>query len=149
MPADLLTDATRFIPPAVAALAARTTLSVLAGARAPVNLVISNVPGSRVPLYCAGAPLEAHSPVSVIADGIGLNSTAMSYLDGLDFGLVGDRQAIPDLWSTIAGLRAELEALGAPAASPRFAKDRAPRPRAAPPRPPGASRRGSPRAGRS
>jgi WS/DGAT/MGAT family acyltransferase len=146
LPANLLTDATRFIPPAVAALAARTTLSVLAGSRAPVNLVISNVPGSRVPLYCAGARLEAHYPVSVIADGIGLNITVMSYLDRLDFGLIADRGAIPDLWTMIEGLREELDAL---TPTPRLARDRGSRPHAAPPRSAAASRRGSPRAGRS
>jgi WS/DGAT/MGAT family acyltransferase len=149
LPANLLTDATRFIPPAVAALAARTTLAVLAGSRAPVNLVISNVPGSRAPLYCAGARLEAHYPVSVIADGIGLNITVMSYLDRLDFGLIADREAIPDLWTMIAGLRDELEALAARSVSPRFAKGPAPRRSGAPPRSAEASRRGSPRAGRS
>jgi diacylglycerol O-acyltransferase len=150
LPANLLTDATRFIPPAVAALAARTTLSVLAGSRAPVNLVISNVPGARVPVYCAGARLEAHYPVSVIADGIGLNITVMSYLDRLDFGLVADRETIPDLWSMMDGLREELEALTpAAVATPRFAKDPAPRRNEAPPRSAGASRRESPRADRS
>jgi WS/DGAT/MGAT family acyltransferase len=146
LPANLLTDATRFIPPAVAALAARTTLSVLAGSRAPVNLVISNVPGARVPLYCAGARLEAHYPVSVIADGIGLNITVMSYLDRLDFGLVADREAIPDLWTMIEGLREELAAL---TPSPRFARGPAQRRNGAPPRSAAGSRRGSPRGGRS
>src|SRR5689334_4456830 len=66
-PADLLTDATAFIPPAVAAMAARTTLDIMGRVRPPLNLVISNVPGPRQRLYCAGALLEAHFPVSVIA----------------------------------------------------------------------------------
>lgn len=71
LPADLLTDVTRFIPPAVAARAARATLSVLAGTRPPMNLVISDVPGPRIPLFCAGARLGAHYPVSVIATASG------------------------------------------------------------------------------
>ena len=45
------------------------------------NLVISNVPGPREPLYCAGAQLEAIYPVSAILDGVGLNITVMSYRD--------------------------------------------------------------------
>jgi diacylglycerol O-acyltransferase len=147
LPADLLTDVTRFIPPAVAARAARTTLSVLAGTRPPLNLVISNVPGPRIPLYCAGARLEAHYPVSVITDGVGLNITVMSYLDHLDFGLVADRELVPDVWSMIDGLREELAALQA--LSPRFERAPAPRRNGGPRRPPEASRRGSPRAGRS
>ena len=109
LPADLLTDATSFIPPAVMALAARTTMGVLGRTRPPLNLVISNVPGPREPLFCAGAKLEAHYPVSAIADGVGLNMTVMSYRDHLDFGLVGDRDQIEDLWPLMRGLERALD----------------------------------------
>jgi diacylglycerol O-acyltransferase / wax synthase len=109
LPADLLTDATSFIPPAVMALAARTTMGVLGRTRPPLNLVISNVPGPREPLFCAGAKLEANYPVSAIADGVGLNMTVMSYRDRLDFGLVGDRDQIDDLWPLMRGLERALD----------------------------------------
>ena len=109
LPADLLTDATSFIPPAVMALAARTTMGVLGRTRPPLNLIISNVPGPREPLFCAGAKLEAHYPVSAIADGVGLNMTVMSYRDHLDFGLVGDRDQIDDLWPLMRGLERALD----------------------------------------
>ena len=99
VPANLLTDATSFIPPAVASLAARTTMEVMGRTRPPVNLVISNVPGPRSPLFLAGAKLEAHYPVSVVVDGVGLNITVMSYLDHLDFGIVADRDQVADTWT--------------------------------------------------
>src|SRR4051812_31825174 len=108
LPASLLTDATAFIPPAVAALAARTTMQILGRPRPPVNLVISNVPGPRTPLYLAGAQLQATYPVSVVVDGVGLNITVMSYRDHLDFGIVGDREQIDDAWSMLDGLRSAL-----------------------------------------
>jgi diacylglycerol O-acyltransferase / wax synthase len=111
LPAGLLTDATAFIPPAVAALAARTTMDLLARTRPPLNLVISNVPGPREPLYLAGARLEAMYPVSVVVDGVGLNITVMSYLDHLDFGIVADREQVEDVWSLLDGLRRELDGL--------------------------------------
>ena len=114
LPADLLTDATSFIPPAVMALAARTTIDVLGRTRPPLNLVISNVPGPRESLFFAGARLEAQYPVSAIVDGVGLNITAMSYRDRLDFGIVADREQVDDVWSLIAGMSvalAELESL--------------------------------------
>lgn len=114
LPADLLTDATAFIPPAVAALAARTTMEILGRTRPPLNLVISNVPGPRSPLYLAGAQLEAHYPVSVVVDGVGLNITVMSYLDHLDFGIVADRDLVDDTWSLLDGLRHALEELTGP-----------------------------------
>ena len=98
LPADLLTDASSFIPPAVAALAARTTVGILGRTRPPLNLVVSNVPGPRSPLYIAGARLQAHYPVSAVVDGVGLNMTVMSYLDHVDFGIVADRDQISDTW---------------------------------------------------
>jgi diacylglycerol O-acyltransferase len=111
VPADLLTDATSFIPPAVASLAARTTMEVMGRTRPPVNVVISNVPGPRTPLFCAGAKLDAHYPVSVVVDGVGLNITVMSYLDHLDFGIVADRDQVDDVWSLIDGLSHALDDL--------------------------------------
>jgi diacylglycerol O-acyltransferase / wax synthase len=113
LPAELLQDANHFIPPAVFARAARLTfrLSTSGAGRPTWNLVISNVPGPQFPLYCAGARLEANYPFSVITDGMGLNITVMSYMGHLDFGIVGDRDQIPDLWCMIDWLRDELEEL--------------------------------------
>jgi WS/DGAT/MGAT family acyltransferase len=111
LPASLLTDATAFIPPAVAALAARTTIDLLSRTRPPLNLVISNVPGPRASLYCAGAELESLFPVSVVVDGVGLNITVMSYRDRLDFGVVTDQGQIPDAWPFIGHLETALDEL--------------------------------------
>ena len=79
--------------------------------KAPVNLVISNVPGSPVPLYCAGARLEAQYPISAIVDGVGLNITVLSYEDRLDFGVVADRTMLDDPWELIERLRTSLAEL--------------------------------------
>jgi WS/DGAT/MGAT family acyltransferase len=111
LPAELLTDATAFIPPAVAALAARATVGILSRTRPPLNLVISNVPGPRDPLYLAGAKLEGHFPVSVVMDGVGLNITVMSYRDHVDFGIVADREQVDDVWSLMEGAGRALEEL--------------------------------------
>jgi WS/DGAT/MGAT family acyltransferase len=112
LPAQLLQDATQFIPPAVFARAAQVTFS-LAAVRRPIwNLVISNVPGPQLPLYCAGARLVANYPVSVITDGMGLNITVMSYCGHLDFGIVADREQMRDVWKLIDWLRLSLDELG-------------------------------------
>jgi len=111
LPAQLLQDATQFIPPAVFARASRVTFS-LAATRTPVwNLVVSNVPGPQLPLYCSGALVQAMYPVSVITDGMGLNITVMSYRGHLDFGIVADREEIPDVWKLIGWLRESLDEL--------------------------------------
>src|SRR5438067_5820840 len=111
LPAQLLQDATQFIPPAVFARASRVTMSLAATRRPIWNLVISNVPGPQFPLYCAGARMEANYPVSVITDGMGLNITVMSYCGHLDFGIVADREQMPDVWCLIDWIEAELEEL--------------------------------------
>ena len=62
MPADLLQDATQFIPPAVFSRAARITFS-LAATRKPIwNLVVSNVPGPAVPVVHGGRPAGRELP---------------------------------------------------------------------------------------
>jgi diacylglycerol O-acyltransferase len=113
LPAELLQDANHFIPPAVFARAARTTFALATSSpgRPTWNLVISNVPGPQIPLYCAGARLDANYPVSVITDGMGLNITVMSYCGHLDFGLVADRDQMPDLWTMTDWLAESLEEL--------------------------------------
>lgn len=113
LPAELLQDANHFIPPAVFSRAARATfrLSTSTPGRPTWNLVISNVPGPQFPLYLAGARLKANYPVSVITDGMGLNITVMSYCGSMDFGLIADRDQMPDLWSVMNWLGESLEEL--------------------------------------
>jgi len=113
LPAELLQDTNHFIPPAVFARAARASFafSTSGPGRPTWNLVVSNVPGPQFPLYCAGARLIANYPVSVITDGMGLNMTVMSYCGKMDFGIVADRDQMPDLWSMLDRLRDSLEEL--------------------------------------
>ena len=129
LPASLLQDANEIIPPALLARASRVTarLATTRGLEAPVNVIISNVPGSPVPLYLAGARLEAQFPVSAIMDGVGLNMTLLSYRDQLDFGVVADREMLDDAWDLIARLRDAHEELLAliPAPDPATKKTRA------------------------
>ncbi len=118
VPADLLSDYTAFATPAVAARAARAVARLRLADRfqPPVNLVISNIPGPRVPLYYAGARMKALYPVSAIVDGIGLNITLQSYMGSLDFGLVSCRELVPDLWDLWEMLREEFDLLAEAAA---------------------------------
>ena len=65
--------------------------------RPPFNLVISNVPGPRRPLYLNGAKLEALYPLSVLLHGQALNITVTSHEDVMDFGILGCRSVMPDI----------------------------------------------------
>ena len=149
LPADALVDMSLLAPPALAVRAARMAASMRIADRMnpPVNLVISNVPGPRQPLYLGGARLKHYYPVSTVAEGQGLNMTVQSYLDTLDFGLVSCRELVPDLWDLVdlcveevdvlfaaAGLERSGAAPAKKAAAPRKARPRtsAPRKAAAP-----------------
>ncbi len=57
--------------------------------------------GVGCPRLAAGAKLDHYIPVSTISNGVGLNITVHSYEDNLDFGLVADRDLVPDLWDLV------------------------------------------------
>ncbi|MHA3055111.1 wax ester/triacylglycerol synthase family O-acyltransferase [Acinetobacter sp. ANC 4633] len=73
------------------------------------NLVISNVPGPREPLYWNGAKLEALYPASVVFDGQALNITLTSYLDKLEVGIVACRNTLPKVQSLLTLLEQEIQ----------------------------------------
>ncbi len=75
------------------------------------NVVISNVPGSPVPVYFAGARVVSYYPVSIVAHSMALNVTVQSYDGRLDYGLIACRRAMPDLTDLGDYLLAEHEAL--------------------------------------
>ena len=60
------------------------------------NVVISNVPGPRVPLYAAGARMSDYWPLSIVEHGLGLNITVISYAGAMGFGCTTAKVAVPD-----------------------------------------------------
>jgi WS/DGAT/MGAT family acyltransferase len=65
--------------------------------RPTFNVVVSNVPGSEVPLYFRGWRAEALYPLSIPFHGYGLNITVNGYAGTLSFGFIGCRDALPHL----------------------------------------------------
>jgi diacylglycerol O-acyltransferase / wax synthase len=61
------------------------------------NVVISNVPGPPVPLFMAGAKMITNYPTSIVVHGMALNITVQSYDRSMDFGIIADAQAMPDV----------------------------------------------------
>jgi WS/DGAT/MGAT family acyltransferase len=119
----MTTDISILGAPLVFSAAARLMAATRAADRIPswVNVIISNVPGPRNSMYCAGAPADHYFPVSVPYHGCALNITVHSYLDWLDFGLIACRRSVPEaqfIADSIAddflALRAAAEALARP-----------------------------------
>jgi hypothetical protein len=74
---------------------ARQLVPGLARTRPMFNVVISNVPGPRQPLYAAGARMESFFPVSLLFKNEALNITVLSYDGHLNLGFTADRNALP------------------------------------------------------
>ena len=92
------------------------------------NLVVTNVPGPQFPLYVLGRQMESIFPMVPLARRQALCVGIMSYDGQIDFGLVGDYDAMADLDSFALDLEAAIaEAVAtAPAAerSQRTARTR-------------------------
>jgi hypothetical protein len=69
------------------------------------NVAISNVPGSQLPLYLAGAKMLDYYPVSIVVHGVALNITVQSYMGQLCFGLIACRRAVPDVRDIAAAMQ--------------------------------------------
>lgn len=123
-PDTLLSDVNDPIPVPIFGIAARGLMELVSSrfTRPPINVVISNVPGSPAAMTCEGAPLLATYPGSVVFDGFALNITVVSYQDGLDIGIVGDARALPDAWELLADFRRELDELSALVSAERISE---------------------------
>ena len=60
------------------------------------NLAVSNVPGPRIPLFAAGAEVEAIYPVIPTSDGHAIAIGVLTYRDALHFAAYVDPNALPD-----------------------------------------------------
>jgi len=100
-----------FAPPTILAQASRLNFSTRL-----FNLIVTNVPGPQFPLYVRGREMLDVFPVAFLPKGHALAVAIMSYNGGLNFGLLGDFDAMPDLDRFADGLRdalAELVSLAA------------------------------------
>ena len=97
--AAFLVDLTQFAAPTLLGLAAR-----VAHRQPFFNLVITNVPGPQVPLYCMGARMLEAYPVVPLTRNLALGIAILSYCGQLHFGLYVDADAVADVAVLAAGL---------------------------------------------
>lgn len=117
--AKVITEVQNFAPPTILAQASRIQFSTRL-----FNLIVTNVPGPQFPLYVRGRPMSAAYPVAFLPNNQALSVAIMSYNGGLNFSLLADFDAIPDVDVIAAGLEEEVRALLAAARK----RTRAPQP---------------------
>lgn len=110
---DMLESWVQFTPPALfnAFMRSYSKLRAANLHPAPFNLVVSNVPGPPVPVHIAGARLDGLFSVGPILEGIGLNVTVWSYLEGMSFSALACPDTLPDVDVLVAGLADALNEL--------------------------------------
>jgi WS/DGAT/MGAT family acyltransferase len=105
--ADSIIGLGAYAPPALHAMAAR-----LVSRARWFNLVVSNVPAPQVPLYVAGAKLEASYPAMPLGETSGLSVACTSLGGTMAFGLTADWDTLPDIEVLARGIERGVTALG-------------------------------------
>jgi WS/DGAT/MGAT family acyltransferase len=90
--AEVLAGMQALAPPTILAQASRLNFSTRL-----FNLLVTNVPGPQFPLYVLGRQLRDLFPVAFLPKNHALAVAIMSYDGGMDFGLLADYDAMPDL----------------------------------------------------
>jgi diacylglycerol O-acyltransferase / wax synthase len=107
--AATLTAVNDLAPPTILAQASRLNFSTRL-----FNLIVTNIPGPQVPLYVLGRRLEDLFPVAFLPENHALAIAIMSYNGGIDYGLLGDYDALADIDLIAEGIETSLaELLGA------------------------------------
>ncbi|HZI90836.1 MAG TPA: wax ester/triacylglycerol synthase family O-acyltransferase [Thermoleophilaceae bacterium] len=102
--AEVISGLEDFAPPTLLAMASRLNFSTRL-----FNLIVTNVPGPQFPLYLLGREMQELVPVAFLPEDHALAIAAMSYNGKLDFGLLGDYDAMPDLDALAEGFRESLD----------------------------------------
>jgi diacylglycerol O-acyltransferase / wax synthase len=90
--AEVIAGLTDFAPPTLLAQASRLNFSTRL-----FNLIVTNVPGPQFPLYLLGREMLEIVPIAFLPENHALAIAIMSYNGKVDFGLLGDYDAMSDL----------------------------------------------------
>jgi len=93
-------------PPTILAQASRLNFSTRL-----FNLIVTNIPGPQLPLYVLGRKLQDLFPVAFLPEHHALAIAIMSYNGAINYGLLGDYDALPDIDSLAEGIEEALEQL--------------------------------------
>ncbi len=104
--AEAIARVNNLAPPTILAQASRLQFSTRL-----FNLIVTNIPGPQFPLYVLGRKLQDLFPVAFLPSHHGLAVAIMSYNGGIDYGLLADYDALPDLDVIADGINESLAEL--------------------------------------
>jgi diacylglycerol O-acyltransferase len=104
--AEVIAGAQSFAPPTILAQASRLNFSTRL-----FNLIVTNVPGPQFPLYVLGREMLEAYPVAFLPENHALAIGIMSYNGQMNFGLLGDFDALPDIDAISDNIAEELATL--------------------------------------
>ncbi|WP_022927645.1 WS/DGAT/MGAT family O-acyltransferase [Patulibacter americanus] len=104
--AETIANVQSFAPPTILAQASRLTFSTRL-----FNLLVTNVPGPQFPLYFRGRRMERAFPIAFLPQDHALAIAILSYDGAVNFGLIADRDAVPDLKLLADGIAAAVDDL--------------------------------------
>jgi WS/DGAT/MGAT family acyltransferase len=104
--AEVIAGAQNFAPPTILAQASRLNFSTRL-----FNLIVTNVPGPQFPLYVLGREMLEAYPIAFLPENHALAIGIMSYNGQMNFGLLGDYDALPDIDAISDSIAEELATL--------------------------------------
>ncbi len=104
--AATLSQVNNLAPPTILAQASRLNFSTRL-----FNLLVTNIPGPQLPLYVLGRRLQDLFPLAFLPEHHALAVAIMSYDGAMDYGLLGDFDALPDIDVIADGIESSLAEL--------------------------------------
>jgi diacylglycerol O-acyltransferase / wax synthase len=128
--AHTLSNLANFAPATLQALAGRVvTAQPQWSQQSVINIVATNIPGPQFPFFTGGAELLDIWPLVAIYHSLGLNIAIVSYNGSVHFGLLADRDLVPDLDDFGRHLAQAVTDFQQAAVSPKRSTRRSSRPR--------------------
>ncbi len=115
--AEVLAGVQQMAPPTILAQASRLNFSTRL-----LNLIVTNVPGPQFPLYVLGQKMVGVYPIAFLPNNHAMAVAIMSYDGEVNFGLLADYDAMPDVEEVARGISDSLAELV------RLARKRGPAP---------------------
>lgn len=121
--AEVLAGVQNFAPPTLLGVASRLQFSTRL-----FNTIVTNVPGPQFPLYVLGREMQAVFPIAFLPREHALATAIISYNGWLNFGLLGDYDALPDLDTLADAIEASIDELVTLAQAEKTARAKKPAP---------------------